>query len=295
MKFADKALFYNSILLFSEDSMEKLSKSTVAIAGIGGIGCIITEMIARNGIGNLKVADIDPYEDKNLNRQIFATLDTIGINKAVAAYDRIKIINPDCKVKVFDNGVRLHNVEEFCSGADAVLVQTDTESAKILLHRTAKKMRIPAICGSRGSILQHRWFVKAKVWDYKKYPELPCYDVTNHPDIAHIPTEEMTEEMLKEFDEKIKIKKMEIFKNFAKSNPEIFGSISQKELLERIENYHNYFNRHVCSVLANTGGVLAATATIRYLLGGPEGDLEVNLWEGADVPSCKEPFKSNLL
>jgi molybdopterin/thiamine biosynthesis adenylyltransferase len=261
--------------------MKKLSESTVAIAGIGGVGCIITEMLARNGIGNLRVADVDPYEDKNLNRQVFATLETLGTHKAVAAADRIKLINPECNVKVFEQGVRIHNVEEFCRGADAVLIQTDTESSKILLHRTCKKLGIPAICGSRGSILQHRWFVRAKVWDYRKNPDLPCYDITNHPDLAHIPTEEMTEDLLKDYDEKIKVKKMKIFSTFAKSNPEIFGSISQKDLLDRIEQYNNYFNRHVCSVLANTGGLLAATATIRYILGGPERDLEINLWEGS--------------
>ena len=55
---ADKPLFYNSALLFSEKDMEKLSKSTVAIAGIGGVGSIITEMLARNGIGNLILADV---------------------------------------------------------------------------------------------------------------------------------------------------------------------------------------------------------------------------------------------
>lgn len=281
MYFGDKALFFNSVLLFSEDDMKQLTNSKVAIAGIGGIGSIATEMLTRNGIGNLRVADIDPYEDKNLNRQIFATMDTIGINKAIAAADRIGLINPECKVKIFDRGVRLDNVEEFCSGADVILVQTDTESTKIILHRTAKKYGIPAICGSRSSILQHRWKVRAKVWDYAKYPDLPCYDETNHPEMVDIPTSEMTEDMLREYDDKIKLKKIKVFNDFAVSNPQMFGSISQKDLLDRISSCKNYFNRHVCSVLANAGGVLAAAATIRHLLNGPEGDLEINLWEGS--------------
>lgn len=282
MTYADKPHFFNSILLFSEDDMEKLTKSTVAIAGIGGVGCIIVEMLARNGISNLRLADPEVYEDKNLNRQLFATLDTIGVNKAQAGADRIKIINPDCMVKVYNKGVNLSNVREYCAGSDAILVQTDTESTKILLHRIAKEYKIPAICGSRGSIFGHRWNVKAKVWNYRDNPDLPCYDVTDHPEMVNIPIEEMTEEMLKEFDAKIKIKKMGIFSNFAKTKPEMFGSISQKDLLERVDNYNNYFNRHVCSFLANTGGTLASAATIRLLIGGPEADLEINLWEGVN-------------
>jgi len=282
MKYADSALFFNSALLFSEESMCKLASSKVAIAGIGGVGSIIAEMLARNGIGNLKLAEPDPYEDKNLNRQLFATLETVGINKAIAGAERIKKINPNCNVEIYDAGVNLSNVREFVKDVDVLLVQTDTESSKIIMHRVAKELKIPLVCGSRGSLQGHRWFVKAKVWDYKKYPDLPCYDVTNHPDFAGIPLEEMTNENLKKYDEMIKIKKMNIFSEFAQSKPEMFGSISQEDLLERIETSHNYSNRHVCSVLANTGGCLAATATLRVLLDGPDGDLEINLWEGKE-------------
>jgi len=280
MDYADSALFFNSALLFSEENMAKLAGSKVAVAGIGGVGSIIVEMLARNGIGNLKLAEPDPYEDKNLNRQLFATLDTVGINKAVAGAERVKKINPHCNIQVYDKGVNLSNVRDFVHGADVLLVQTDTESSKIIMHRVAKEFKIPLVCGSRGSIQGHRWFVKAKVWDYKKYPDMPCYDETNHPEFVGIPLEKMTQEMLNSFDENIKLKKMRLFNEYANSKPEIFGSITQEDLQKRINTCPNYFNRHVCSVLANTGGCLAATATLRLLLGGPEGDLEINLWEG---------------
>lgn len=280
MKLSDKPLFYNSSLLFSEKSMEILQKSKVAMAGLGGVGAITAEMLARQGIGNFKVADSDLYEQKNKNRQIFAINETIGLNKAVVAGEKIKSINSDACVKVYDFGITLDNVEEFCSNSDVVLAQVDKESIKIILHRTAKKLKIPVICGSRNSLQESRWFVSAKIWDYSKNPDLPCYDVTNHPDMAKIPIEDMTEEMLKEFDEKIKTKKMKLFNDYIVANPELFRSISQKDLVERISENNNYFNRHVCAVIANTGGILAATATVRYLLGGPEGKLEIDLWDG---------------
>lgn len=288
MNYEDNPLFYSSLLLFSNENMEKLTKSKIAVAGIGGVGAIATEMLARNGIGNLRLAEPDPYEDKNLNRQLFATLDTIGINKAIAGAQRVKKINPDCNIEVFDEGVTLSNVYEYCTGVDIILAQTDTESSKIILHRVAKEIGIPIVCGSRGSILGHRWNIRAKVWNYKDNPDLPCYDETNHPDIAPIPLKELNGDMLKEYDSKIKITKMNIFRDFAKSRPEMFGSILQKDLLERIESCNNYFNRHVCSVLANTAGCFAATAAIKLILGGLDNDLELNLWEGNNLGFSNE-------
>ncbi|MFH0702034.1 MAG: ThiF family adenylyltransferase [bacterium] len=279
MKYSNNSLFYSSLLLFSEKDMEKLSKSAVSIAGIGGVGAIASEMLVRNGIANLKLADPELYEEPNLNRQLFATVETMGINKAISGYERLTKINPDCKVQVFDKGINLSNIKEFCSKTDVLICQTDTESTKIIIHRAAKEQHIPVICGSRGSILGHRWNVMAKTWNYKKYLDLPCYDETNHPEIALIPFEELTEELLNKYDETIKTKKMNIFYEYAKLKPEMFGSISQQDLFERINNSNNYFNRHVCSILANTAGCLAATATIKLILDGPEADLEINLWD----------------
>ena len=128
----------------------------------------------------------------------------------------------------------MSNAVEFCNGVDVILAQTDTESSKIILHRIAKRLRLPVICGSRGSIFGHRWNIKAKIWNYKKYHDMPCYDETNHPEIALIPFEELTEELLKEFDSKIKIKKMQLFAEYAKSNPELFGSIEKKILMKEL-------------------------------------------------------------
>lgn len=280
MKYADNALFYNSALLFSEQDMDNLANSTIAVAGIGGVGSICAEMLARNGIGNLRLAEPDPYEENNLNRQLFATLDTIGINKAVAGAERIKKINPDCQITVFNKGVNLSNVYEFVNNTDVVLVQTDTESSKIILHKTAKELKVPIVCGSRGSLEGHRWLVRAKVWDYGKYPDLPCYDETNHPDFVDKSLQDLTQEELDKYDEKIKNKKVKLFKEIAAKKPEIFGSIEREDLLNRIDSCHKFHNRHVCSVLANTGGCLAVTAALRIILNGPEGDLELNLWEG---------------
>ena len=87
-----------------------------------------------------------------------------------------------------------------------------------------------------------------------------------------------TPELLKAYDEKIKQKKMAAFRNSAETRPDLFPSISQDNLAARLREADNYSNRHVCSVIANQGGILAATQTLRVLLGGPDDDLVVKLW-----------------
>ncbi len=272
-------LFYNSALLFSDESIEKLKNATVAIAGIGGVGSIAVEMLTRVGIGNLKLADLDVYSEVNLNRQLYATLDTIGKNKALCAKERIEKINPSCKVEVFENGVTAKNAREFCKNADVIITIPDRESIKVLLHKIAKENKIPCIMGSRASFEQHsRWNVRAKVWDYKN-PETKTFGSTNHPELEKYSIDELTQNILDDYDEKIKIKKMDFFKKTVMDKADLFKSISKKDLLERIENNEKYFNRHVCSVIANTAGTLAAAASIKYILGNKNDYIGVDLWE----------------
>ena len=104
-------LFYNSALLFSQESMEKLKNAKIALAGLGGIGSITLEMLVRSGIENFKIADYDKYSKENLNRQLFATVDTIGKNKALVAKERMLKINPSCNIEVFKDGVTDTQIE----------------------------------------------------------------------------------------------------------------------------------------------------------------------------------------
>ncbi|CAN2044500.1 putative ThiF family adenylyltransferase [Candidatus Magnetomoraceae bacterium gMMP-1] len=279
MAFADKPIFYNSSLLFSEQDMEKLTKATVVIAGLGGVGAIAAELMVRTGIGNLKLADDDSYQDTNLNRQLFSTLDTLGINKAIAAYKRLKRINPEAQFTIFEDGVNLSNIEKFCNNADVIICQPDRPSTVIIIERYAKEKAIPVVSGSRESLFGHRWSVCADVKDFTKYPDLSCYG-DHCPEIESLSFSELTEEILNNYDEKTKVKMTPLFNENIKSKPELFGSISQECLFDRIKSCDRYANRHNCSIVANTSGCLAAASALRILLGGPEGKLEINLWEG---------------
>jgi hypothetical protein len=279
MNYSETPFFYTSSLLFSEKDMEKLSNSVVAVAGVGGIGAIATEMMARSGIGSLKLADPDAYHANNLNRQLFATHDNLGMNKCVAASERLKAINPDIHLELFEDGIHVDNISAFCKNADVIICQPDKPSSAIILYRTAKAMGIPVVSGSRPSLFAHRWSVCADICNFKTYPDLPCFG-DDYPEIANVALSDLTVEMLDRFDKWNHEKMLSMFDENLASHPELFGSISESDLLDRVKTCDRYHNRHVCAVIANTSGCLAASATLRILLGGPEGKLEINLWEG---------------
>ena len=280
MALKESPFFYSSTLLFSDETMERISKAVVGVAGVGGVGSIAAEMLARLGIGHLKIADPDVYDTPNFNRQLFATQETLGRNKALAASDRIRSINPECQVDAFEEGITLSNIEEFCAGADVLLCQCDRESSKVLLHRAAKSHHLPVVTGSRSSIYDHRWKVMARVINYRDEPDLQCYDEVFHPDMVAVPFEELTEPVLRSYDEKVRSKDRGVFKQIALEKPEHYASISPEDLAERIETTENYNKRHVCAIHANTAGCLVATQTLKVLIGGPLERLELNLWEG---------------
>jgi len=274
-------LFYNSYILFSDENMKKIENAKIALAGIGGVGSITLEMLARAGVQNFKAADNDKYAEVNLNRQLFAVKETIGKNKALAAKERLLSINPNCRIEVFEDGVTVKNMYDFCSDADIIMSIVDSEAAKTLMHRIAKKNRIPVIMGSRESLESaSRWSVRAQLWDYKNRPDLKTFGETNHPEFERYPLEEITQEMVKEYDEKIKRKKIETFKKIA-LNPDnnFFKTIPQEELYRKLEVTPDAFNRHVCSVIANTAGCLAADCALRYIIGLPSDYIKTDLMQ----------------
>ena len=84
-----------SALLIGEDAMTALKNSTVAVLGLGGVGGSAAEAICRMGVGTLILVDSDTVDDTNRNRQLFATAETVGMDKIDAATQRLKAVNPE--------------------------------------------------------------------------------------------------------------------------------------------------------------------------------------------------------
>lgn len=143
----NSARFERNLGFLSEQEQHTLHNASVAIAGAGGDGGMLAVQLARLGVGEFRLADPDPFEIENINRQAVCTDKTIGQNKAVAVADYVTDINPDAKVVTFTDGITRENTEEFVDGASLVIDETEftMHDLGIMLAREARAKDIPVM------------------------------------------------------------------------------------------------------------------------------------------------------
>ncbi|MCR5482140.1 MAG: sulfur carrier protein ThiS adenylyltransferase ThiF [Clostridia bacterium] len=117
-----------------EEIKEILSKSKVAVAGLGGLGSNIAVMLARSGVGHLRLIDFDVVEESNLNRQAYSLSD-IGKPKAGALLEILNGINPKAEYEIFQLKITPDNVEELFRGFPVVCEALDSAQEKAMLVR----------------------------------------------------------------------------------------------------------------------------------------------------------------
>jgi len=138
--------FSRTELAIGPEGLERLKGSTVAVLGIGGVGAIAAEALARTGVGRLILIDKDVVDITNINRQIHALTTTVGQPKADLMRDRIKLINPDCDVVALRIFYTEETYEElFKFPLDYVIDASDTISYKIHLIKECLRRNIPLI------------------------------------------------------------------------------------------------------------------------------------------------------
>ncbi len=140
-------IYQRTELLIGSENLDKLKKSSVIIFGLGGVGGSAAEALARAGVGEITVVDFDMIDITNLNRQVIATQDTIGKNKAEVMKDRIHKINPNIKVNVFVEKFSKENEKIFFENKkyDYIIDAIDLVKFKLELIEFAKKENIPII------------------------------------------------------------------------------------------------------------------------------------------------------
>ncbi len=134
----------------------RLLAAKVAVVGAGGLGGTVVELLARQGVGCLRVIDGDTFALHNLNRQLLATEDNIGENKAIAAAARVTQINTDVTVEGVPRMLDAGNAAEILTGVDVIVDCLDSIDVRLLLGRTARQLGIPlvhaAIAGFTGQV-----------------------------------------------------------------------------------------------------------------------------------------------
>lgn len=141
-----KLMINRNIGLINEQQQEKLRTACVSVCGLGGMGGIIAEILARTGIGTLKILDNGTFEPTNLNRQIYSFIDTHDQHKTDVTEIFLKKINPEIKIEKYTE-LNEQNVDDFLKGADAVALSIDATIPVLILSRAAKRLKVPLVEG----------------------------------------------------------------------------------------------------------------------------------------------------
>ena len=139
-------MFDRLIKIIGIENLKKLNNKTLLVIGLGGVGGIALETLARNGIQNFIIIDNDIVDITNKNRQIIALDSTIGKNKTDCFYERLKDINKDINIKIINDFINKENIEILYENKiDFVIDACDTISTKILLIEECLKRNIKII------------------------------------------------------------------------------------------------------------------------------------------------------
>lgn len=138
--------FSRTELAIGPEGLEIMKNSTVAVLGIGGVGGMAVEALARSGIGRLILIDKDSVDITNVNRQIHALTTTVGQKKADLMVERVKLINPECEAIALNMFYTEETYEElFKLKPDYVIDASDTIIYKIHLIKECLSRGIPMI------------------------------------------------------------------------------------------------------------------------------------------------------
>ena len=135
---------------------QRLLDCTVCVVGVGGLGGHVAEILARMGVGGLRLVDNDRFEDSNLNRQRFADNESLGVHKTLTARQRIAAINPAVDAEALCATLTLENGPEVLGGADIAVDCLDSLPARLALQEACRRRKIPmvsaAVAGMSGQL-----------------------------------------------------------------------------------------------------------------------------------------------
>jgi molybdopterin/thiamine biosynthesis adenylyltransferase len=126
----------------------QLLNSRVAVVGLGGLGGIAVETLARAGVGRIRAADHDSFEPSNLNRQALATMDTLSMTKAETARRRLSAINPSVAFEALAQQLTNESLDDFLRDADVVIDALGGLEMRLPLEQAAARNNIPMVSGA---------------------------------------------------------------------------------------------------------------------------------------------------
>ncbi len=146
-----------------------IDQAKVLVIGAGGLGCPVLQYIVSAGVGHVGIVDFDIVEESNLQRQILFGTSSIGINKAVAAKDRLTDLNPLVTIKVYPEGLTKSNAEFLFEQYDIIVDCTDNFATRYLINDVGVLTNKPVVYGAI-----YKFEGQVSVFNYKAGPTYRC-------------------------------------------------------------------------------------------------------------------------
>ncbi|TKJ31705.1 hypothetical protein CEE39_06955 [bacterium (candidate division B38) B3_B38] len=140
--------YLKNIGTLSIEGQRRLLSSKVAVVGLGGLGGLLVELLARVGVGGMLIIDGDRFVEDNLNRQILLQEKDIDLIKARLAEKRVRDINSAIEVEKWEGFVTEENAQHLLSSVNLVCDALDNISSRLLLQSTCEQLNIPLVHGA---------------------------------------------------------------------------------------------------------------------------------------------------
>ena len=151
---------------------KKIIKSRVLVVGAGGLGCPVIDYLSRAGVGNIGVIDDDKVNTSNIHRQSLYNSRDVGKFKVSVLKKKIKLINPQVKIKIFKQKIEKKNIEKIFRGYDFIVDGSDNFKTKFLLNKYSIKYKKILVVGAISKMDGHVFIFDFK---NKNNPCLKCF------------------------------------------------------------------------------------------------------------------------
>lgn len=142
--------------LYGKNALARFRQAHVCVIGVGGVGSWVVEALARSAIGHITMIDLDNVAESNVNRQLHALTDTLGMAKVTALAQRIAQINPTCVVTEIEDFLTADNLDEMIGSRhyDYIIDAIDNVRAKTALIAYCRKhgLKLVTIGGAGGQM-----------------------------------------------------------------------------------------------------------------------------------------------
>ena len=147
---AEQPLYRRQVTLpmLGSAGQRKLADARVLVVGAGGLGCPALQYLAGAGVGQLTIVDGDCVEESNLHRQILFNINDLGRNKATAAAERLRLLNPYVRIRAVDDAATVETLPALLASCEVVLDGTDNFESKYAIHNLAWQAGVPVVQAS---------------------------------------------------------------------------------------------------------------------------------------------------